>query len=265
MKTLSVLIPSRAGPRQHEFLMRATQSVLFACQGEPWDPEIIIGLDPDVTAHSDFGNFVWAEADKPSQAAALNACAAKATGEYLAVLEDDDWWHPCRLAAAKSFLSEFDFLSSTQLEVTDFDGSAAPKTVRINDFATPSGWLMTRRCWEIVGPFNEDYRYRLDNEWLGRLGNSGLKRAHLVECTAPADLATCMDVRPWLANVIKYGRKGFEHVAPVLRRHTEAYPLVTRLVHPESGMGQLERDPQKASVAQREEMQLRYRFGYIPW
>ena len=92
-----------------------------------------------------------------------------AGGDYIAFLEDDDLWSPDFLAVALNTLQQFDFVSSTQIDMS-VDGQVQ----RISDFPTPSGWVMKRRTLETVGVFDEAYRWHLDSEWLGRLGDSGL-------------------------------------------------------------------------------------------
>ena len=93
-----------------------------------------------------------------------------------------------------------DFASSTQLEVTE-----QREVIRTVDFATASTWLMKRKTWETVGEFDETYRIHHDNEWLGRLGDSGCRRVHLVEATAPVIPEIVAPMRPWLASVLRFG------------------------------------------------------------
>ena len=71
-------------------------------------------------------------------------------------------------------------VSSTQLERNP-DGSV----VRVNDYATPSGWLLSNATLKQIGSFDASYRFHLDSEWLGRAAESGVRRFHLVEATAP--------------------------------------------------------------------------------
>jgi hypothetical protein len=121
-------------------------------------------------------------------------------------------------------LQKVDFVSSTQLEVNE-NGIIES----INDFPTPSGWVMKKHVWESVEIFNEQYRWHLDNEWLGRLAKKGNTRAHLVEATAPV-VANKMVRRPWLQNVILLAGANVR-----LFRHSDLLPLVKRTVH--EGLG----------------------------
>jgi glycosyltransferase involved in cell wall biosynthesis len=259
MKTLSVIMPSRAQPMQAAFLTRAIRSVADqqSVQSD-LQVEVIVGLDPHtaVPRLEALGVPVRFEtAGTASQASALNVAAASAGGEFLAILEDDDIWQPYRLTPAMQALGSCDFVSCTQLEV-DVSGSI----IRINDCATPSGWLMPREIWHQVGPFDEQYLYHLDNEWLGRLDASGGRRLHLVEATAPTSLEVARQVRPWLANVLALGGSQVQ-----LARHRWMAPLVTRMVHAGSGMARVMSDPAAAQISASECGRLKERFGRIPW
>lgn len=261
MSLLSILIPSRSRPRQTEFLERCLASIA-AQEGHPFDIQIVLGLDPDIeppriTLPELDRAIQWVNASQASQAAALNVCAAQVSGDYVAILEDDDTWEPPRLALSAPFLNEFDFLSSTQLERDD-----TGTVIRINDFATPSGWLMTREVFEQTGLFNEHFRLHLDNEWLGRLRRlrrGNVKRAHLVESTAPVNQLITQQVRPWLFMVTHFSG------GAQLVRHALSVPLINRAVHDTSGMSRIARDPAMAQRSEDEYAELRARFGHIPW
>jgi hypothetical protein len=259
MKKLSVIIPSRTQVHQGVFLERALRSIFTQTQLPPdLALETIVGLDagavpPPSAARDPRVRIV--ESGGRSQAAALNAAARKLDGEYVAFLEDDDQWHAQRLAISVPALADAKFLSCTQLEI-----NTAAEVIRVNDFATPSGWFMPMATWERVGLFNETYRYHLDNEWLGRLAESGLKRFHLVEATAPVHVAVASQVRPWLARVVQLGGAN-SHLA----RHALAVPLVQRLVHARSGMAQIAMNPEQARASQAEMATLAQRFGRLPW
>jgi hypothetical protein len=132
--------------------------------------------------------------------------------------------------------------------------------VRINDFPTPSGWFMTRATLGRVGPFDESYRFHLDNEWLGRLTDAGIVRAHLVESTAPVDLNEMVQVRPWLAQLIELSRASVR-----IMRHASPYPLVNRLVHTQSSLAQIRPNTPSHDRSDGEYKRLEERYGRIPW
>jgi hypothetical protein len=97
---------------------------------------------------------------------------------------------------------------------------------------------MTRAIWQSVGAFDESYRFHLDTEWLGRLKEKSIKRIHLVEATAPINNDLSLVVRPWLANLFRYG-----DLQIILTRHKSPWPLVRRLPHPSSGTQTIATDP----------------------
>lgn len=159
---ISILIPSRPAtssnqtPIRHELptpllIDKAIASVRSQSIADEVEFQILVGVDAGsnppthLAAHA---GIHFAESRGRSQAAALNAAAKMVDGDLVAILEDDDQWEPAFLEESTAALENAAFVSSTQLEVTS-DG----KVLRINDFPTPSGWLMKRATWELVGPF----------------------------------------------------------------------------------------------------------------
>jgi hypothetical protein len=253
---ISVVIPSRTQPSQGRFLARSIASIRAQILDGAADFEIIVSIDrgaiPPTLDGLEGVRFV--EADARGQAAALNAGAAVARGDCLAFLEDDDEWHPRKSAYALRVLEHADFVSSTQLEV-DESGNA----LQVNDFPTPSGWLMPMQTWRLIGPFDTHYRWHLDNEWLGRLGNSSLRRIHLVQAEALRE-PDVLSRRPHLMQCL---RAGGPHVR--LCGHPVEVPLVRRMTHAQSGMGQIERNESLKAEARLEGHRLIDRFARFPW
>lgn len=219
----------------------------------------IVGVDADAvvpTVIAGRPDTVIARSAARSQAGALNACIAAAEGfPYVAFLEDDDRWEPHHLACALSVLQDHGFVSTTQLEVNEND-----QILRINDFPNPSGWVMPAQTLQQVGPFDLAMRWHLDNEWLGRLAATGIPRCHLVERSAPIALAHAAQVRPWIANVIRYGGPRM-----TLRRHTSFKPLVVRLIHSRSGMARIAAEPALKRQSRDEYAVLMKRYGHVPF
>ena len=220
------------------------------------DIQIIVGIDHGQAAlfRQRFPDLDMAESRGHGQAAALNAAVKQARGKYLAFLEDDDLWERKFLHTVLPLLDEADFVSSTQLEI-DEHGVVR----RINDFPTPSGWVLHRNIFDAVGPFDESYRWHLDNEWLGRLGEANIRRVHVVESTAPI-APHLFGIRPWLADLLDLARP-----QPRLVRHQFPVPLITRFVHSGSGMARIAQVPAFHDESERETSRLRARFGRIPW
>jgi hypothetical protein len=258
MQRVNVIIPSRTQPQQAGFLNRALKSVSAQSARQTYTLEVVIGLDPEAATPELEPCDIpvrWARAAAKSQAAALNGAAAAAQGDFIAFLEDDDLWHASHLAVALPLLANCGFVSTTQLEI-DPQGNV----VRINDFPTPSGWVMPRSTWEAVGEFNPRFRYHLDNEWLGRLAERSIERVHVADATAPTNPQVARQVRPWLANVAQYGGTRVRFA-----RHQSPVPNVLRLVHPGSGMYQLVTDAAQRKQSEAEMQELHTRFGRIPW
>ncbi len=259
MNLLSVVIPSRSQPQQIEFLQRSIKSVADQRARAVVNIEVIVGIDPgDAVPQIGPTNVPvrFVAGEQRLQAAALNAAAAQTQGDYIAFIEDDDVWSPDHLALALQMLQQHaGFVSSTQLEV-DPGGNV----IRINDFPTPSGWVMPRTTWAAVGQFDETYRYHLDNDWLGRLAVAGIDRIHLVESTAPVDLSAAIEVRPWLVKLIVAGGGRVRFA-----RHSQPVPLVTRLVHPASGVHAIKNNPDVTAKSRAEIARLEAAYGRIPW
>lgn len=262
---VSVIIPSRlaaqdpTAPESPLYVERAIDVVrkqtLWAL-GHTF--ECVIGVDPGAGEKARErlkDSAVVAEANKRNQSAALNAALRKASGDVIACLEDDDQWSPEFLHIATSMLTRFDFVSSTQLLIDPFG-----KVIKILDFPTPSGWVMPRSTYERVGGFNEDYRWHIDNDYLGRVVELGLRRAHLVEATGPIDPVAVGESRPCLMQVLNYCGEGVELV-----RHNSPWPLVARMEHPGSGMDQIETNDALWEESRREYKRLEERFGSVPW
>jgi glycosyltransferase involved in cell wall biosynthesis len=266
LQTLSILIASRLArstrPQTVDELLvdAAMRSIRAQTIADRVRIKIIIGIDCGASvpaALADSADVRIAESHGRSQAAALNAAAAHIEGDLVAFLEDDDFWDPhfieTTLAALK--LKNFAFSSSTQLEMTEDQ-----QPLRLKDFATMSGWVMPRKTWEIVGPFDESYRWHLDNEWLGRLAQGAIARCHLVEADTPMDRKQIGHDRPDLANLLKYS---LGHVELV--QHSISWPLVRRLVHPGSGIAQINSSAAIKSESVAEYQRLMSDFGRLPW
>lgn len=258
MKKLTIIIPSRKQEKQVSFLQRATNSVRTQTIANQFETSFLVGLDKGCMlepAVSEILGVQCIESDGASQAKALNVAISQVNDGFIAFLEDDDQWMPDYLNFAMQAIAHCDFVSSTQSEFNE-----EHEFIRINDFPTPSGWIMPVRTLKKIGQFNESYRFHLDNEWLGRLSESKMKRIHMVESTAPVQKIYAEQVRPWLANVLNLSG-GFCNLA----RHSSPYPLVRRLVHSNSGMSQIATNNEYLEISKRELQSLIKRYGVIPW
>ncbi len=264
MRKISVVIPSRLQAAKDDagapwFVERAIHCVRSqSIFKKGYEPEILIGVDPGMAALAAprLGNSARAcEATVRLQAAALNAACRRISGDVVAFLEDDDLWEPSYLERAINEFSRCQFISSTHLERT-VDGVI----VRIQDYPTPSSWVMPRATFDQVGLWDEDYRWHLDSEWLGRLNALKIPRIHMVEATAPIEPDAIFSTRPNLASVLKFGGDAVSFL-----RHESPWPLVMRTVHPGSGMAQIAASEAKTAQSKLEYEKIADRFGCIPW
>jgi glycosyltransferase involved in cell wall biosynthesis len=259
--TVDVIIPSRVRASQRQFVERAISSIAAQSASCGCIVSVIVAVDKGQAHELDglaerFGVEIVESPCEHGQAASLNAAISRVHAQMVAFLEDDDQWLPAFLSTAlRAMDAGARFVSSTQLEV-DVHGNI----IRINDFPTMSGWVMSSNVLDQVGSFDETYRLHLDNEWLGRLSLSEVTRCHLIEQTAPLDVNLLRQVRPWLFNVLNSGGRRSN-----LLRHDSPYPLVRRLVHPESGMAQIATRSSLMEASTNEHARLFSAFGRIPW
>jgi hypothetical protein len=262
-KKIEVLIPSRSQPRQLHFLATAIQSLAEQMREFAADLSVTIAVDPGQELDLDRLRPVagaiplrTVRAERASQAAALNAAIGTIDADFAAFLEDDDQWRGAYLETAfGAFSRGADFVSTTQIEV-DEQGVI----VKINDYPAPSGWIMRRGVLDAVGTFDEQYRFHLDNDWLGRLALTEFARCHLIEATAPVSVDWLAAVRPHLFNCLRFGGRKVS-----MLRHQDPLPLVRRLVHDSSGTGMIRTQENAKARSDEERRRLCERYGYQPW
>jgi glycosyltransferase involved in cell wall biosynthesis len=245
---VSVIIPSRlqAHPldsRGGLWLERALASVRAQSVNDGVRLEIVVGLDPDASLPQRLSGVRFAHGSAPSQAHAVNAAVAAAQGEVLAFLEDDDYWLPRRLEYGLAYLDSYALVTANQLEVT-----AEGTFKRIFDFPTPSGWLLRRTTWELLGPLDGTLRFHVDSDYLGRVNARALPRMHLVEREAEMN-------RRKLQKVAR-----FSDIAAT----GEPKPLVIRTMNDDGGMARIERDASAKEQSRAEHDLLRSRYGRMP-
>lgn len=255
---VSIIIPHL--PSRPELLSEAVGSI----RGQVGDTsvDIIVGLDPGAELPSYLGYGVET-VEGANQSAKVNAGVAKAHYRRVAILHDDDLWHPEFLGHALGALEEVDFVSSTALQ-TDEEG----RVIGIIDCPVPSGWVFWKKLFERVGPWREENRFHPDSEWLGRLGETPeVKRVHLIEALAPDAKIKIggewrynpLVQRPGMLSFLQQARP-----APALLRHGHAVPLVN---HRQKGDGIMQRinEPERWMASQWEYQRMTERFGHIPW
>lgn len=258
---VSVIVPSRlaANPMSADgnlWLDRAMQSIKHQDVSLPID--VLICVDPGMSGRvpprfTEPGGRLDVhviEGKQAGQAHALNAGLDGATGDVLAILEDDDYWCGNRLSLGLPLLERFDFVSSNQREIDEQANFCS-----VNDFATPSGWIWPRR---LGLRFDPGYRWHLDNDVLGEVTRRGLKRAHQVEQGAADEFRRTVVPRPWLDNVANVGKATLVEIG-------QREPLINRTVHAGSGMARIAAEPAAKAQSDAEYDTLIRRYGVIPW
>ena len=264
-KRLDVIIPSRNSDKQKIFLQNSISSIINQKTEQDIEIRVIICTDPNFNEVNLPSvkrlNIQLLQSIKPTQAHALNTGIKKTDADYVSFLEDDDYWQPhfleTSLKSLKTLLNKnkFGIISSNQLEI-----NSAKQIIRVNDYPTPSGWLMNSETLSAVGLFNTAYLLHLDNDWLGKAAIKNIPRLHLIEAIAPINVINCLQVRPWLANVVQNSKGTCS-----LQRHRYLTPLVNRLVHSKSGMAQIAKEKSKKDISIKERTLLKSTYGLIPW
>lgn len=246
---VSVIVPTRlaVNPASGEGNLYLDRSLGSLKRQTRKPDEVIVSADPnqppgmppprfmDVAFTYDGGN---------SQARAMNAGVAAATGDVIVFLEDDDYFEPRYIETALAALEQgYSIVTSSKREVNE-QGAF----LRYNDYPSPSGWLMRRSTWNSLAGLDESYRWHLDNDFLGKATKAGEKRIHLVEANAPA--------RPWLVNVAKVS---------AIAQTSDREPLVVRTANSKGGMARIATDPECAAQSQAEHARLEATYGGIPW
>jgi hypothetical protein len=261
---ISVVIPSRlaAMPDGRLWLERALDCVRQQRLPGGENVETVVGLDegaeppePLITGYPGT-RFVNADAAAPrGQAAALNAALRTISGDWVALLEDDDKWRSRHLELALGALSALDFVSASQRCV-----DPAGRQIGVFGPATPSGWVMPRRVLDKVGPFDEAFRFHLDSEWLGRLNRAIARRGHFVE-GSDLPLSQFLEKRPELRTLL-------DNVKPAqiaLLRGPGHYTQVVRTENPRGGVSSIKANKDLARISLGEYAAIERKYGHIPW
>lgn len=253
---ISVITPSRLAvnpnsPDRNLWLDLSLSSVKWQTVFGQHEIEILVGTDDSAIAllperfqggvrHISAGTW------HRGQAGAVNGCVKMATGDVLAFLEDDDTWEPGKLAYQLPLLERFDFVSCNQREVAE----DRMTWLRVNDFATPSGWVMKRALWDELGGMDETFKFHVDTQFLGKLNAAGKKRIHLVEEQPD------WQKRPWLGYISKHS---------IVATTQEREQLVQRTVNSKGGMARIQSDPAARAISEEEHRRMIEMFGAVPW
>jgi glycosyltransferase involved in cell wall biosynthesis len=124
-----------------------------------------------------------------------NVAFSKASGEFIALLDSDDRWHPDHLAISHQHLKQTgkDIVFSTVQMVadgtdeeigvwgpTDAEWAEFPQSIYGRSFVTPSATVMRRQVIADVGPWSTTHRYCEDYDfWLRCIAMQ--KKFHYIE------------------------------------------------------------------------------------
>lgn len=255
---IGVVIPSRLA-LSHDgkslWLEGALLSIGAQICFEQHDWYVAVGLDegakyPDSVIPAAL-EFTYVRAPSRGQSAAVGAAAREVVShgvDVLAILEDDDRWHPAKMMMQLSRLEQAPFLSCSQQMVSEDQ----QKILGVNDYPIPSSWVMTSEIWKRVGNFDESVRYLVDTEWLGRLNQAKVPRIHLVENRD--------QMQTWHFQFSSCTSRHSEIVSTGL-----VSPLVTRTQNLAGGMCTISRDPKASAIADREQAMIIAKYGENPW
>lgn len=254
---IGVVIPSRLAlspDGKTLWLQSALESIRAQTCFDRHEWVVVVGLDEGAKKPSEEGmatHFSFVHASTRGQAAAVNAAAHAATAagvEVMSFLEDDDLWHPEKMAIQLSRLEQAPFLSCSQWLMSE-DRQAV---VGLHDYPIPTSWIMTTDVWKKIGGFNESFRFHVDSEWIGRLNEEHIPRIHLIE--------NRNQVCAWYFRFASQVHHHSEIVSTGL-----AHPLATRTHNLGGGMSAIERDLSFKTRSNEEYALLQARHGEIPW
>lgn len=171
---ISVVIPAYNAER---YLGPAIESIL----AQPYRPLEIVVVDDgseDRTAAValSFGPEVrLLSAAHAGAGAARNRGVAEARGAFLAFLDADDLWTPCKLACQLARFATSPLLDYVLGQATEFhDGLDGVQDGRTLPGASAGAMLIRTEAFHRVGPFRTDLRLGEFIDWLARAREMGL-------------------------------------------------------------------------------------------
>ena len=137
---------------------------------------------------SNYNNLIYLQhRTNKKMSAARNTGINVANGEYIALLDDDDWFLPGKLSKQKELLDAIEDDYKTCVcwyRMIEEDGTYVEKRYEFGDcptteilwtrvIFTTSTFMFTKRLWVKIGGFDESLRRRNDIEFLARAGDAG--------------------------------------------------------------------------------------------
>jgi len=177
----SVIIPTR---NREDYLREAVASVL-AQQGVTFELLIVNDGDPLQQSHADRRVTVL-DNHKRTAVPARNLGITSAKGEYIAFLDDDDFWidHHHLAKALKAFEQQVDFyFANGEMRFPDgsikvFDQDATMETLKHDNTILISAVCYRRSLHASLGKFDESIPYYWDWDWYLRMALAPFKLQH---------------------------------------------------------------------------------------
>lgn len=179
MTSISVVIPAFNAER---FLREAIESVLRQSLAPE---EILVVNDGSTDGTAELcrrmGAVTLIDLPHGGVSRARNAGVAAAAGDLIAFLDADDFWLPSKLEKQVQLLElqpEADIAICRQ--GYSFEGPVPPWFRGPVDGGSemgtvPSNWLIRRRVWDGVGPFDETLTHGEDTDWWSRAVDAGVR------------------------------------------------------------------------------------------
>jgi glycosyltransferase involved in cell wall biosynthesis len=183
---VSVVIPVYQGER---FLAQAIETVL----DQERTPEELIVVDDGSTDGSEriarSYPVTYLRQENAGVAAARNAGLAAATGDLIALLDQDDLWEPRKLRLQLACLRERPEVGWVTCRTRWLlePGTPMPPWARPEWFEEPqvsfvtSAMLVRREVFDSVGRFDESYVVGSDTDWMVRARDAGVDSVTLEE------------------------------------------------------------------------------------
>ncbi len=188
---VSVIIPVFNGER---YLVEAVESVLAQTRSAS---EIIVVDDGSTDGSAELvGGYkqsvLYVRQTNSGTAAARNRGIRESSGEFVAFLDQDDWWEPNKLEQQLDAFEAQPDLGAVFGHIQQF---VSPDVSEVNrkrfvcpdepqEGYTPSAAIVRRSVFAEVGPFDERWRQAEWIDWLLRLKESGIPTLMLPQIVA---------------------------------------------------------------------------------
>ena len=182
----SIIIPTK---NRAVLLNRALKSVLAQTNQ---NYELIVVDDGDgsgleLANHLKSPKIVTLSSAQAGQVAAREMAIDHAKGEYLAWLDDDDWWEPWHLAGLDKILARgtcvafssgwigHETEAGVHISTSPFQASASLASLHENNTLLWSGLAYPKEFHQVLGRLDASLAYYWDWDWYLRVANAGIQ------------------------------------------------------------------------------------------